>query len=45
MLRLILRHVQDSKRDVLDPAINGLLGLLKSAQKEPSVKAVVYTSS
>ncbi|ORY92490.1 hypothetical protein BCR35DRAFT_348878 [Leucosporidium creatinivorum] len=38
-------HPKDNKRDVLDPAIDGLLGLLKSAQKAPSVKAFVYTSS
>ncbi|ORY88047.1 hypothetical protein BCR35DRAFT_263736 [Leucosporidium creatinivorum] len=35
---------QDIRRDLLDPAIEGVLGVLKSAQKE-GVKRVVITSS
>lgn len=37
---------EDNKRDMLDPAINGTLGILKAVQKNaPSVKRIVITSS
>ncbi|KIA75588.1 NAD dependent dehydratase [Aspergillus ustus] len=39
-------NVQDVKRDILDPAINGTVGLLKAIKdKAPTVKRVVVTSS
>ncbi|KAL2816817.1 NAD(P)-binding protein [Aspergillus cavernicola] len=39
-------RVQDVKKDLLDPAINGTVGLLKAVQNNaPSVKQVVVTSS
>lgn len=37
--------VNDPKKDLLDPALNGTLNLLKSAAKSPSVTRVVVTSS
>ncbi|KAL8280746.1 hypothetical protein RQP46_006750 [Phenoliferia psychrophenolica] len=36
---------EDCKRDIIDPAIEGAVGILRSAKSEPSVKAVVLTSS
>ncbi|KAJ0414367.1 NAD(P)-binding protein [Aspergillus carlsbadensis] len=39
-------NVQDVKRDILDPAINGTTGLLKAIKNHaPTVKRVVVTSS
>ncbi|CEN59745.1 Putative Ketoreductase [Aspergillus calidoustus] len=39
-------RVQDVKKDILDPAINGTVGLLKAVKNNaPSVKRVVVTSS
>ena len=39
-------NIQDPKKDLLDPAIIGTTGILKSIQKSaPSVKRVVITSS
>ena len=39
-------HVEDNKRDLLDPAVNGTTEVLKSIQKNnPDVKRVVITSS
>ncbi|KZV77838.1 NAD(P)-binding protein, partial [Exidia glandulosa HHB12029] len=39
-------NVQDPKKDMLDPAVNGTRGLLESVkQHAPSVKRVVITSS
>lgn len=38
--------VTDTKKDLLDPAINGTTGVLKAIKKSaPSVKRVVITSS
>ncbi|BGP19239.1 hypothetical protein JCM10213_007026 [Rhodosporidiobolus nylandii] len=36
---------QDAERDILKPAVQGTLSILKSAQKAPSVKSVVTTTS
>lgn len=41
----IPNNVKDNKADLLDPAIQGALGMLRSATKSPSVKRVVITSS
>ena len=39
-------NVQDTKKDLLDPAINGTVGILKAVKKSaPSVKRVVILSS
>ncbi|KAL3478888.1 NAD(P)-binding protein [Aspergillus californicus] len=39
-------NVQDVKKDILDPAVNGTVGLLKAIKNNaPSVKRVVVTSS
>lgn len=38
-------NIEDPEKDLLKPAINGTLNLLKYANKEPSVKKVVITSS
>uniref|UniRef100_A0A0D2XL58 NAD-dependent epimerase/dehydratase domain-containing protein n=1 Tax=Fusarium oxysporum (strain Fo5176) TaxID=660025 RepID=A0A0D2XL58_FUSOF len=39
-------RVQDVKKDLLDPALNGTVGLLKAVKNNaPSVKRVVVTSS
>lgn len=39
-------QVEDNKRDLLDPAVNGTTSVLKSIQKNnPNVKRVVITSS
>ncbi|KAI1825415.1 hypothetical protein F4861DRAFT_199303 [Xylaria intraflava] len=39
-------NVQDNKKDLLEPAINGTVGLLESTHKyAPTVKRVVVTSS
>ncbi|OAL45527.1 NAD(P)-binding protein [Pyrenochaeta sp. DS3sAY3a] len=35
----------DYKRDVIDPAIQATMGILRSAAKSPSVKRIVITSS
>jgi len=35
----------DFENDIVQPAINGTLGILESAKKEPSVQRVVITSS
>ncbi|BGP19204.1 hypothetical protein JCM10213_002100 [Rhodosporidiobolus nylandii] len=36
---------EDGERDILKPAVNGTLSILKSAKKAASVKSFVYTSS
>lgn len=39
-------NVEDNKRDLIDPAVNGTTGILKAIHKSaPSVKRVVITSS
>lgn len=39
-------NVKDTKKDLLDPAINGTTGILKAIKKyAPTVKHVVVTSS
>ncbi|KAH7363187.1 hypothetical protein B0T11DRAFT_353295 [Plectosphaerella cucumerina] len=38
-------NTTDFKRDLIDPAINATVGVLKSAKKVPSIKRVVITSS
>jgi dihydroflavonol-4-reductase len=38
-------EVKDPKKDLLDPAVNGTLNLLRSAAKSPSVTRVIVTSS
>jgi hypothetical protein len=38
-------HVEDVKKELLEPAVNGTLSVLKSAAKSPSVKCVVIASS
>jgi dihydroflavonol-4-reductase len=40
-----LSQTDNPQRDLVDPAINGTLNLLKSAQKSSSVRRVVITSS
>lgn len=37
--------MQDNKRDMLDPSINSVLELMRSAKKAGTVKSFVYTSS
>ena len=38
-------NVKDPQRDLVDPAVNGTVSMLKSAAKSKSVKRVVLTSS
>jgi nucleoside-diphosphate-sugar epimerase len=39
-------NFKDTKKEILDPAINGTVGILKAIQKNaPSVKRVAITSS
>jgi len=38
-------HVKDLKKDLLEPAVKGTTNILQEAQRQPSVKRVVITSS
>jgi len=38
-------NVEDAKRDLLDPAVEGTLNVLRFASKQPSVKRIGITSS
>ncbi|KAJ3114606.1 methylglyoxal reductase (NADPH-dependent) gre2 [Physocladia obscura] len=40
-----LGPVTDAKRELIDPAVNGTIGILNSATKVPSIRRVVITSS
>lgn len=42
---LTLSLLQDPYIDLINPAVNGTLNLLKSAIKEPKIQRVVITSS
>ncbi|KAF5183268.1 Tetraketide alpha-pyrone reductase, partial [Thalictrum thalictroides] len=41
----VLRPTSDPKAEILDPAINGTLNVLRSCKKNPHIKKVVLTSS
>ena len=42
---LVPPHAFDNEKDILIPARDGAVNILKSASKSPSVKRVVFTSS
>jgi hypothetical protein len=39
------KPTEDVVRDLLEPAIQGTVSILQAATKEPSIEAVVFTSS
>ncbi|MCJ1451312.1 hypothetical protein MMC28_001648 [Mycoblastus sanguinarius] len=41
----VARPSEDPERDIIEPAVKGTTGILKSAAKSPSVKRIVITSS
>ncbi|PIA62694.1 hypothetical protein AQUCO_00200603v1 [Aquilegia coerulea] len=41
----VLKPTSDPKAEILDPAINGTLNVLRSCRKNPNIKKVILTSS
>ncbi|KAF5754714.1 putative NAD-dependent epimerase/dehydratase, tetraketide alpha-pyrone reductase 1 [Helianthus annuus] len=41
----VLGHITDPREEIINPAVNGTLNVLRSCKKNPSLRRVVFTSS